>query len=170
MSIDLSDQKSLEQNLGQEIGRSSWHAISQEDIDDFGRLTCDVDAMHMDPDWAREHSPFGATIVYGFQSLSMLTSMINEILGRGSEEAYKLNYGFDRVRLMSPVVVGVPIRGIARLKRTESRGAGRFLVCIEMTVEIENQDKPALVADWLFMVVNGAELERRPEIAGAEKQ
>lgn len=169
MSIDLSDRISLQQHIGQEIGRSSWHPISQEDIDTFGRLTRDEDAMHMDPDWAREHSPFGVTIVYGFQTISMMTAMINEILSRGSEEAYKLNYGFDRLRLMAPVSVGAPIRGVARLKKIEDRGPDRFLVTIEMTVEIENQKKPAAVADWLFMVVNGEEEERRPEMADASK-
>ncbi len=168
MLIDLSDRASLQQHLGQEIGRSSWHAIEQAEIDAFGHLTKDVDAMHMDPEWARDHSPFGVTIVYGFQTLSMLTAMINEILQRGSEEAYKLNYGFNRVRLMSPVVVGTPIRGIARLKEIDDRGADRFLVTIEMTVEIRGQDKPALVADWLFMVVNGEETKRRPSMAGEE--
>lgn len=166
MFIDLSDRTSLSQQLGQTIGQSSWHVIDQEDIDAFGRLTKDLDAMHMDPDWARDHSPFGTTIVYGFQTLAMLTAMVNEILQRGSEEAYKLNYGFNRVRLMSPVAVGTPIRGIARLKEIEDRGPDRFLVTIEMTVEIEAQEKPALVADWLFMVVNGNESERRPAMAG----
>lgn len=165
MLIDLSDRTSLEQHVGQEIGRSSWHAIAQEEINAFGRLTKDVDAMHMDPEWARDHSPFGMTIVYGFQTLSMLTSMINEILKRGSKEAYKLNYGFDRVRLMAPVAAGTPIRGIAKLKKIDDRGPDRFLVTIEMTVEIEAKAKPALVAEWLFMVINGEENERRPEMA-----
>ncbi|MFC2967736.1 MaoC/PaaZ C-terminal domain-containing protein [Acidimangrovimonas pyrenivorans] len=169
MSIDLSDRVSLQQHIGQEIGRSSWHPICQEDIDTFGRLTRDVDAMHMDPDWARARSPYGQTIVYGFQTISMMTMMINEILNRGSQEAYKLNYGFDRVRLMAPVPAGAPIRGVARLKRIEDRGPARFLVTIEMTVEVRGQAKPAVVADWLFMVVNGAEEERRPEMAGASK-
>lgn len=169
MSIDLSDRVSLQQHIGQEIGRSSWYPISQAEIDTFGRLTRDTDAMHMDPVWASEHSPFGVTIVYGFQTISMMTSMINEILSRGSEEAYKLNYGFDRVRLMAPVPVGAPIRGVARLKKIDNRGRGRFLVTIEMTVEIKDKEKPAAVADWLFMVVNGAEEDRRPEMASASK-
>lgn len=165
MLIDLSDRTSLQHNLGQEIGRSSWHALDQTEIDTFGRLTRDVDAMHMDPAWARDHSPFGVTIVYGFQTISMMTAMINEILRRGSREAYKLNYGFDRVRLMSPVEVGKPFRGIARLKKVEDRGPGRSLVTIEMTIEIEGKEKPAAVADWLFMVVNGEETDRRPEMS-----
>ncbi|MBZ0163595.1 MAG: hypothetical protein K8H74_12880 [Notoacmeibacter sp.] len=169
MRIDLSDRTSLQQHLGQEIGRSSWHAIDQMDIDAFGRLTRDVDAMHMDPVWARDHSPFGVTIVYGFQTISMMTAMINEILKRGSREAYKLNYGFDRVRLMAPVEVGTSIRGIAKLKKIEDRGPGRFLVTIEMTIEIQGKEKPAAVADWLFMVVNGDEVERRPEMTGEAK-
>ncbi|WP_165978848.1 MaoC/PaaZ C-terminal domain-containing protein [Antarcticimicrobium luteum] len=167
MSIDLSDRQSLQHHIGQQIGVSSWHPISQADIDTFGRLTRDEDAMHMDPAWARQHSPFGVTIVYGFQTLSMLTAMINEILDRGSQEAYKLNYGFDRVRLMAPVAVDTPIRGVAKLSKIEDRGPDRFLVTIGMTVEIQGQEKPAVVADWLFMVVNGAEQERRPQMAGS---
>ena len=166
MRVNLSDRTSLRQLLGAEIGRSSWHAISQEEVDAFGRLTKDVDAMHMDPAWAREHSPFGVTIVYGFQTLSMMTAMINEILQRGSEEAYKLNYGFDRVRLMAPVSVGTPIRGVARIKKVDDRGPDRFILTVEMTIEVKDAEKPALIADWLFMVVNGEMAERRPVMTG----
>ncbi|WP_416797621.1 MaoC/PaaZ C-terminal domain-containing protein [Ciceribacter azotifigens] len=170
MRIDLSDRTSLQKHLGEEIGRSGWYVIDQMDIDAFGRLTKDVDAMHMDPGWAREHSPYGVTIVYGFQTISMMTAMINEILKRGSTEAYKLNYGFDRVRLMAPVPAGSSIRGIAKLKKTEDRGEGRFLVTIEMTVEVDGKEKPAAVADWLFMVVNGDESERRPQMADGQNR
>lgn len=162
--IDLSDRASLDTFLGHEIGRSNWFALDQERINTFGRVTEDVDAMHMDPSWARLYSPFGSTIAYGFQTLSMMTAMLNSILPRGSEEAYKLNYGFDRVRLMAPVMVNTPIRGIARLKKIEDRGPGRFLVTIGMTVEIKGSDKPAVVADWLFMVINDVADKRRPEM------
>lgn len=162
--IDLSNQASLDAFLGREIGRSDWFVLDQERINTFGRVTEDVDAMHMDPAWAKRHSPFGTTIAYGFQTLSMMTAMLNAILPRGSEEAYKLNYGFDRVRLMAPVKVDTPIRGIARLKKIEDRGPGRFLVTIGMTVEIKGSDKPAVVADWLFMVINDVADKRRPEM------
>ena len=167
MSIDISDISSLSASLGNPLGTSRWFTIDQKSINAFGTTTQDLDAMHMDPDWSKEHNPFGSTIAYGFQTLSMLTAMINDILPRGSEEAYKLNYGFDRVRLMSPVKVGARIRGRARLKDLRRRKDGSTIVSIDVEVEIEGEDKPALVATWLFLIANDIAGRRRPDMKGA---
>ncbi len=163
MSIDISDIPSLTASIGKSLGVSRWFTIDQASINAFGTATQDLDAMHMDQKWSAQHSPFGSTIAFGFQTLSMLTAMINDILPRGSEEAFKLNYGFDRVRLMSPVKEGARIRGKAWLKDLRPRKDGSTIVSIDVEVEIEGEEKPALVATWLFLIANDIEGHRRPE-------
>lgn len=163
--IDLSNYDALQAALGADLGVSRWIEIPQDDIDAFGNLTQDRDAMHMDPDWARENSPYGGTIAYGFQTLSMMTAMVNDTLPRGSQEAYKLNYGFDRVRLMSPVRAGKRIRGHAVLKQLRKRDQTSHIITIEFTVQIEGEDRPAVVCDWLFVVRNADEQARRPDMS-----
>jgi len=162
--LDFSDINALHQAVGSSIGASQWFQIEQHDIDAFGTLTKDPDAMHMDPVWAGQNSPYGSTIAYGFQTLSMMTAMLNDLLPRGSSEAYKINYGFDRVRLMSPVRVGKRIRGVAHLKGVRPRGADQHIITVAMNVEIEGEDRPAAVCDWLFMVVNAESEARRPDM------
>ena len=165
MALDLSDFGALQGKLNTQLGVSNWFTIAQADIDAFGELTKDRDAMHMDPDWARHSSPYGGTIAYGFQTLSMMTAMINDILPRGSREAYKINYGFDRIRLMAPVHAGKRIRGRADLKGLRHRDDSSHIVTVELTVEIEDEQRPAAVCEWLFVVGNGDEKMRRPDMS-----
>ena len=77
MALDLSDFGALQGKLNTQLGVSDWFTIAQADIDAFGELTKDRDAMHMDPDWARHSSPYGGTIAYGFQTLSMMTARMS---------------------------------------------------------------------------------------------
>lgn len=165
-AVDLSDFAMLEGSGGLSLGVSRWFDITQSDIDMFGEVTHDRDAMHMDPAWAAEHSPYGTTIAYGFQTLSMLTAMLNDMVPRGTREAYKINYGFDRIRLMAPVPAGSRIRGTAVLRAVRLRDADSHVVTAEITVEIEGAERPALVADWLFLVVNAERGKRRPDMNG----
>ncbi len=137
--------------VGQEIGVSSWIPITQELITGFGIATCDPDPAHIDPAWAERHSPYGTTIAFGFLTVSLLTAMINEIVERPEDEVATLNYGFDRLRLLSPVRVGRRIRGRFVLKELALRSPTQFRVTYGVTVEIENEEKPALVADWLYI-------------------
>lgn len=162
--LDFSDLSMLQQALGTHLGTSQWFDIVQEDINAFGILTRDRDAMHMDPAWARKNSPYRSTIAYGFQSLSLMTAMLNDILPRGSCEAYKINYGFDRIRLMAPVRVGKRIRGDAMLKAVRPRGEDQHIITVTLTIEIDGEDRPAAVCEWLFMVVNAEADARRPDM------
>lgn len=124
----------------------------------------DLDAMHMDPTWSKLHSPFGSAIAYGFQTLSMLSAMLNDILPRGSEEPFKLNYGFERVRFLSPVRQGSRIRGKATLADVRVKNDGSTIVSIDVEVEIEGEEKPALFATWLFLIANHMPDQRRPDM------
>ncbi len=136
-------------HLGQEIGISRWIDVTQQRITEFGHVTEDPDRMHIDPKWAAVHSPFGKTFAFGFLTVSLLTRMINDIVARPADEVSTLNYGFDRLRMLSPVLVDSRIRGHLVLKALSLRSPTQFRAVYAVTVEIDGSTKPALVADWL---------------------
>jgi acyl dehydratase len=140
----------LREKIGLEIGVSDWVAIEQDMINRFADLTDDHQFIHVDPQ-AAALTPFGGTIAHGFLVLSMLAK-----LGRAADFALEgvtmgVNYGFERVRLVAPVRAGKRIRGRFVLKALEERAAGQVLATLAVTVEIEGESKPAVVADWLAL-------------------
>jgi acyl dehydratase len=139
----------------EETRTSDWFTVEQSLIDKFGEATCDSDWLHTDPERARRESPFGGTIAFGFWTVSMMTHFVRSSMGRDYPEGalYGLNYGFDRLRLISPVLVGSRIRNHMRLLSIEDRGNGQYLVKSESRVEIEAADKPAMIAEWLVLLV-----------------
>lgn len=144
--------ESIRAKIGQEIGVSDWIEINQARIDAFAKVTEDHQFIHVDPEAAR-HTPFGGTIAHGFLSLSMLSRM-----GAGVDffldgVIMVVNYGFEKVRMVAPVRSGKRIRGRFVLKDVVERGPKQYLVTLTATVEIEGEDKPALVADWLSLQV-----------------
>ena len=147
--IHLFDNPQVLAQLGQTIGTSRWIDVPQQRITDFGHITEDPDPMHIDPAWAAAHSPYGQTIAFGFLTVALLTRMANDVIQRPTDEVSTLNYGFDRLRLLSPVMVGSRIRGHFVLKELALRSPTQFRANYAVSVEVEGQDKPALVADWL---------------------
>jgi acyl dehydratase len=143
--------------VGALLGTSSWYAIDQRRIDGFAVLTDDEEPLHNDPAWCRDNSPFGRTIAHGFLTLSLLTRFISEITGNAlvgtvEKTGFPLNYGFDRIRFISPVPEGSRIRCHATLQNREAHKDGdmlRFLV----SIEVEGMEKPALTAEWLTLWV-----------------
>ncbi len=162
--IRLYETSSAPAVVGQTMGVSHWIDVPQLRITEFGRVTEDPDLMHIDPDWAAENSPYGKTIAFGFLTVSLLTRMINDVVARPSDEVSTLNYGFDRLRLLAPVLVGSRVRGHFVLKELAMRSPTQYRGKFGVTVEIDGKDKPALVADWL--VVTNVR-EARPPLAGA---
>ena len=134
---------------GQEIGTSDWKLIDQVAIDAFSALTGDAGPIHNDPEVAAQVAPFGGTIVQGFFMLSCLTGFAKSLRLPPDGASFRLNYGFDRVRIIAPVPVGSRVRGRFRMKDLVARGEHGALMTTEAVVEIEGSDKPALVADWL---------------------
>ncbi len=135
-------------------GVSPWILVTQQAIDQFGVATLDPDPMHVDPAWARLHSPFGGAIAFGFLTMSLLTHMAHAALGSQSgldpsTSGVYLNYGFDRLRLVTPVPAGSRIRGHFREIKRERDAKGRWRVTLDCRVEIERESRPALVASWL---------------------
>jgi acyl dehydratase len=142
--------------MGVAIGPSAWVAITQAMIDRFGEVTLDPDPMHMDPQWARANSPFGQTIAYGFQTMSMLTHLLYSASGtvRKDDPAQFgsfINYGMERVRLINPVPAGSRIRATFVPASTRTDDRGRQIVVFGCTVDIEGADRPALVGEWVSL-------------------
>jgi acyl dehydratase len=143
---------------GSSIGISNWVTITQAMIDRFAEATLDDDPMHIDAEWARAETPYGGTIAFGFFTMSLLTHMLHTVQPRDRRSqvaiaGHYLNYGFNRLRLISPVPVGSSVRGHFELLDRHKDERGCVQLTIGVTVEIENAEKPALVAEWLSVWV-----------------
>lgn len=137
----------LESQSGQRLGTTAWRLITQEDVDDFARLTGDDQWIHVDPARAKE-GPFGATIAHGYFTLSLATILLDEVLtvtGAG----VVLNYGSNRVRYPAPVPVGSRLRANIDLAATE-RVKGGVQAVYRLTYEVEGSTKPVCVADIVY--------------------
>ena len=137
---------------GSEAGVSRWFAIDQARIDAFAEITEDRQFIHIDPEAARA-TPFGGTIAHGFLTLSMLSALAMDALPEVEGRVMGVNYGFDKLRFVSPVRAGGRIRGRFRIDSVTPRSPTEFMVRYAVTVEIEGAAKPALVAEWLTIVV-----------------
>ena len=147
--ISLSD---IRDQVGKEVGVSDWITVSQGMIDAFADATDDHQFIHSDPARAAAETPFGGTIAHGFLSLSLLSAMNYNCLARVREQTMGINYGFDKVRFMTPVKSGARVRGHFTMADARFRGAGMLVVTYEVTVEIEGERKPALTATWLTII------------------
>ncbi len=133
---------------GSELGTSDWKLVDQETIDGFSALVDDSGPIHNDPVRAAKVAPYGGTIVQGFLMMSCLTGFAKSL--RIPDDAlFRLNYGFDRVRILAPVPVDTRIRGRFVLKDLVARGDDGALMTMEATIEAEGIETPAIVADWL---------------------
>lgn len=140
--------------LGQEIGVSRWIEIDQKRIDVFADVTEDWQFIHIDPEKAKM-TPFGTTIAHGFLTLSMLSAMVYEAGPAIKGVAMGVNYGFDKIRFLSPVKAGARIRGRFTLTELDESKPGEVTYKQAVTVEIEGGEKPALVAEWIGRVYMG---------------
>ena len=138
----------LAELVGQELGTSDWFTLDQDRIDRFAAVTQDEQWIHVDVE--RAGREIGGTIAHGFLTLSMLSAMTYSLL-RVEGASRGVNYGFNKVRFISPVSAGARIRLREVLTAAEPKGDGVTLTR-ECTVEIEGQAKPALVAEWLGLV------------------
>ncbi len=138
----------LQARVGQPVGTSRWFLIDQDRIDRFADTTEDHQFIHVDPEAARQ-TPFGQTIAHGFLTLSMLAPMLEDVMG-AFEAKVSVNYGFNKVRFLSPVKSGKRVRGHLRLLELTEKRAGQWQQTVEVTVEIEGEEKPALIAEWIF--------------------
>jgi acyl dehydratase len=141
--------------VGQEIGVSTWFTIDQARIDAFAAATGDHQFIHVDPERARAETPFGGTIAHGLLTLSMLSAMVYDAVPGIEGERMGINYGFDAVRFVAPVRAGRRIRARFVLEALTERQPGQWLRTTGVTVEIDGEPRPALVARWLGLSVLG---------------
>ena len=129
---------------GQEIGASEWFTITQELIDRFADVTGDHQWIHVDTTRARRESQFGTTIAHGFLTVSLLPRLIQETIEVRDNFKMRVNYGFNRLRFVSPVPAGAKIRA-----RFNAQKVSENEVTWLVTVDVEGSQKPALVAEWI---------------------
>ncbi len=146
--MKMIDRKDVDDYIGYQSEPTEWFTITQDQIDEFADCTHDQQFIHVDPEKARE-TPFGTTIAHGFLTLSMLSyfagsySVIIEGFYMG------VNYGFDKVRFLAPVKVNSRIRAVPRIMDVVEKKSGQYMFKTEVVIEIEGEDKPALIAEWL---------------------
>ncbi len=148
----------LESARGECVGTSAWLTVTQELIDDFARVTGDHQWIHVDRERARRESPLGTTIAHGFLTLSLLSKFIGECV-RMEGAVMSLNYGFDRVRFVSPVPANAQIRATFFVEDVRPTEGGGAQVTWRADVELRDAPKPALAALWLSRVVFTAPAE-----------
>jgi acyl dehydratase len=134
--------------VGQEIGLSDWIVIDQPTVDAFATLTRDTYFIHVDPVRAAKETPFGGTIAHGFLTLSMMSCMAYQVCPAIEGTRTGVNYGFNRLRFVAPVRTGARVRGRFVLKDFELR-PDRWQAVHTVTVEIEGESRPAIVAEWV---------------------
>ena len=137
----------LQAKVGETFGASDWFTIGQDRIDQFAETTEDRQFIHIDPEAAKA-TPFGGTIAHGFLTLSMLAPMIDAL--DKPDVKMSVNYGFNKVRFLSPVKSGKRIRGHFKLLEMTEKRPGQWQQTVEATIEIEGEDKPALIAEWIL--------------------
>ena len=141
--------------VGKELGVSDWFSIDQSRVNDFADVTLDHQFIHVDPERARA-TPFGTTIAHGFLTLSLLVHLCLPFIPEPANRQLVVNYGFDKIRFVAPVRVGKRIRARGVLGAVEERKPGQIQLRVDVTVEIEGEGKPALVAEWLSLHVVSA--------------
>jgi acyl dehydratase len=143
----------LENYIGQEVGITEWLEIDQERINKFADATGDHQYIHVDPERAAQ-TPFGTTIAHGFLTLSLMSMFRSMNGGIKLENAVMgINYGLDKVRFINPVKVGNKIRARFELISAEEKKPNHYLMKHNVTIDIDGEEKPALIAEWLGMTV-----------------
>ena len=145
--LELESPLDLKQHVGRELGPSDWLTVDQAMIDRFAEATGDHQWIHVDVERARREMPGGTTIAHGYLTLSLVPRLAATLL-RVKKRARGVNYGSNRVRFITPVPAGARIRLRQRIKDVEDIPGG-VRVTSEMTVEVEGQDRPALVAETI---------------------
>jgi len=138
--------------VGRELGVSDWFLIDQARVDAFADVTLDHQFVHVDVERAKA-TPFGGTIAHGFLTLSLLVHLCLPFIPTLANRKLVVNYGFDKVRFSAPVKVGKRIRGVGKLGEVSERKLGQVIMRVDVTVEVEGENKPALVAEWLSLHV-----------------
>lgn len=144
------DLQAARAHLGQVLGTSPWYSLDQARIQAFADATGDQQFIHVDPN-AAAASPFGQTIAHGFLTASLIATMARETLDFLADGRLFINYGFDRLRFLTPVPSGGRVRAQFTLDAVDPRGDQQLLYTLDTQIELEGATKPALAATWLCL-------------------
>ena len=139
--------------VGKELGVSKWMTVDQKMIDEFAETTQDRQWIHVDVEKAKKMSPFGGPIAHGYLTLSLVAPLSYDIGAVPEGTVAAFNYGLDKVRFLTPGKAGAKVRMRSTLVSFEPKGPGQFLMKCANTIEIEGEEKPALIAETLAMLV-----------------
>ncbi len=140
----------IQKYIGFQAEPTAWHQVTQEQINQFADCTLDHQFIHVDREVAKK-TPFGTTIAHGFLSLSML-SYFAESFSLIIDGFYMgINSGFDKIRFIHPVPVNSKIRACTKILDIKETKIGQFRTKVEVIIEIEGIDKPALMAEWIMI-------------------
>lgn len=152
MSVTVVPKEQLKDHIGSKQEPSDWVTLDQDRINTFADCTGDHQFIHIDEEKAAQ-TPFGGTIAHGFLTLSMLPKLME---GRGvvpENVVMGINYGSDKVRFLAPVRAGKRVRAHSELLDVQQKDDNRFLLKSLVTIEIEGEETPALIAESLTMLV-----------------
>jgi len=138
--------------VGHEVGVSSWHLVDQNRINVYADVIEDHQFIHVDPERAKKETTFGTTVAHGFLTMSLMSIMSYEVMPVIEGTTMGVNYGFDKLRFISPVKAGSRVRGRFRLMEAKLRKPKELQSRTNVAVEIEGEDRPALVADWIGLI------------------
>lgn len=138
--------------IGKDLDPSPWLEITQERVNQFAEATNDHQFIHVDPDKAAQ-TPFGGPIAHGFLSLSLLSYLNAQSAVVPENLVMGVNYGSDKIRYLMPVRVGKRIRSLQKVLEVTEKKPGNWLLKVQVTVEIENEETPALIAEILSMLI-----------------
>ncbi|MEO0381486.1 MAG: MaoC family dehydratase [Pseudomonadota bacterium] len=143
----------LHKQLGEEVGLSHWITVDQPMIDQFAAATHDDQWIHIDPARAAQETPFGGAIAHGFLTLSLASRFAYDCFEDLPGQVMGINYGFERLRFLSPVRPGDRVRGRFTLTDVRIRKPTELLRTTTLRIEIDGKETPALVAEWLGLLV-----------------
>lgn len=142
----------LEAAVGQEFGPSDWLLVDQDRINQFAEATIDHQFIHVDPK-AAATTPFGTTIAHGYLTLSLLTYLTSGLTPLPKGLTTVINYGLNKVRFLTPVKVDNEIRAGIKILEVRPRGRNYILMTSEVTIEIKDEKRPALIAEAMILFV-----------------
>ena len=147
----VTDLKEFKTWKGKELPKGDWLVVTQEMIDDFAKATQDFQWIHVDVEKAEKHSPFKKPVAHGFLSLSLFSKMLGDLVTVKSVQM-GVNYGLNKVRFPSPVVVDSRLRITGSIAEVEPYGETGLKITWNCTAEIENSEKPACVAEFISLM------------------
>ena len=140
--------EALRKKIGTLMGSSNWYLLDQDRINQFAVVTQDEQFIHTDPEKAAK-TPFGTTIAHGFLTLALLPAMGGDVIPKLDGHLMSVNYGFEKLRFLSPVPAGSRVRGHFTLSSLDVRKPGEVTLLWEVSIEIEGGEKPAVYAEWI---------------------